>query len=338
MKNTLLWILDAFGINALFRRLHQNKAIILMYHGISDDHFTLLKGYDDRHIPTSSFKKQVKYLKKKGYIFTNMSDLVCAIKKKENLARYVALTFDDGLLNVIENAYPIMQEFDAKGCYYLVSDLIGSNQLLWTDFVETAIRNQKNGVFHFTFKGADYRYNLDRSNDLEFAMKDVKTKLRSLPDKERLEHLDQFGEVDLSSIPKEFKISTWEQIRELDPELMEIGCHTKTHPNCDRLTSDSELEKELVLSKRDIEYFNENHIIHFCYPAGAYNDTVIEKIKQSEYESAVTTEYGFVDTNSALFKLKRIDPSDNFLLFKARISGTIGFLHIMKSLKRAMIK
>ena len=59
----LLTLFDKLGINAIFRFFYKNKAMILWYHGICDDDFTLLKGYDERHIPKSMFKKHIIFLK-----------------------------------------------------------------------------------------------------------------------------------------------------------------------------------------------------------------------------------------------------------------------------------
>ena len=78
--------------------------------GICDDNFTILKGYDERHIPKSLFRKHLVYLIRKGYQFVTMSDLVLLLKEKRKLNKIVVLTFDDGFRNVIENAYPIMKE------------------------------------------------------------------------------------------------------------------------------------------------------------------------------------------------------------------------------------
>ena len=330
-KILLLWVLDVLGINALCGILNRKRAIILFYHGICDDDFDLLKGYNERHISKSSFKKQLGYLKRKGYVFVNMTELIDALKNKGKIEKYVVLTFDDGFRNVVENAYPIMQEFNAKGCFYLVSDLIGTNQLLWTDYVETVIRNQQQEDFQFIFRGGKFNYKLGDKRASEYAMLDIKTKLRKIPDKERLEHLRQFSNHELDNIPKEFLMASWEQIKKLDSQILEIGSHTRSHPNCENLISDDELEREINSSKIDIEKNIGREILHFCYPAGSYNDRVIANVKKSGYKSAVTVRDGFSDENSDLYQLKRIGVSENFLFFKAYISGSYNMIRRIKA-------
>lgn len=337
MKNkfilVLLLLLDIVGINALCRMLNRKKAIILWYHGICDEGFTLTK----RHIPTSVFRKQLGYLKRKGYIFVSMSELVSVIKNKKKIDKYVTLTFDDGFRNIVENAYPIMQEFNAKGCFYLVSDLTGTPNLLWTDQVEIVIRNQRSRNFQFIFKTEIISYELGNEELYQHAFEDIKARLRMLPDNERLEHLKQFSIHNSYNVPKEFIMASWEQIKELDPNILEIGGHTKRHPNCTNLTTDDELEDEIYNSKIDIERNIDRKVDHFCYPAGSYNDKVISKVKKYGYESAVTVENGFINENSDLYRLKRKEINEQFLLFKTSISGSLNMLRSIKNLVKKPI-
>ncbi len=321
-KLTLLWFMDILGINTIYRWHNRNKAIIIMYHGICENDFDILVDYDERQLSKSSFRKQLRYLQRKGFSFISMTELINKMNNGGKLGKSVVLTFDDGFQNIINNAYPIIREFKAKGCLYLISGLTGTDQLLWTDYVETVIRNQGTDSIVFHFKGQIIKYNPKTKKSREQTMKDIKAKLRTLSNKGRFEHLAQFNSTKLTDIPEEFKIINWEQIGELDPEIMEIGNHSRSHPNCDVLTSDEELEEEIFLSKKEIEDKIGRPVKHFCYPSGSYNKGVSEKVRQSGCQSAVTINMGFVDNNSDLFQLNRITPDESFILFKTRISGS----------------
>jgi len=330
----LLRFLDVLGVNVLCRMVNRKKALILWYHGISDEGFDLLKGFDERHIPGSLLRKHLEYLRRRGYTFVSLTELVDAIDNKKRIGKSVVLTFDDGFANVIKNAYPILQEFGAMGCFYLVSDLTGTNKLLWTDYIETVIRNQKQGDFEFIFKGEKVHYKLADKKSYEYAMRDIKTKLRAISDRERLEHLEQFKNYKLDDVPKEFVMAGWEQVKKLDPTVLEIGSHTRRHPNCTNLTSDREFEDEIYNSKIDIEKNIGRQIKHFCYPAGSYNDRVITRVKEYGYKSAVTIVHGFNDENSDVYELKRMETNESFLLFKASISGSYYMLRRIKAILR----
>jgi peptidoglycan/xylan/chitin deacetylase (PgdA/CDA1 family) len=255
-----------------------------------------------------------------------MTELIRSLKNKKEIRKCVVLTFDDGFRNVVTNAYPIMKDLNAKGCFYVVSDLVGTNELVWTDYVETVIRNQPPGDFQFVFKGETIHYPLNDKISAEHAMRDIKKKLRSIPDKERLEHLEQLKKYQLESVPEEFRMVSWTQLKELDPNILETGGHTRSHPDCENLVTDAELEREILHSKLDIEKNTGTKVSHFCYPAGSYNDNVVDKVREYGYESAVTTNLGFVDTHADRFQLNRITAENNLLRFKATISGSYRYI------------
>jgi peptidoglycan/xylan/chitin deacetylase (PgdA/CDA1 family) len=318
----------------LFRRINRRKVIVLWYHGICDDNFSLSHGYDDRFITKSSFREQMEYLKNKGYTFMNMTQFINTIKNKGDFNKNVILTFDDGFKNVIKNAYPIMKEYNAKGCFYVVSDNTGSNTLLWSDYVGITIRNQKQGNFWFDFKGEKYTYPLTNEKSYKHAINDIKGKLRSITHKEMLEYLKQFLDNQKENLPEELSLASWDELKELNADVLEIGSHTKTHPNCTNLTDYADLEDEILHSKKDIEKIIGREVKHFCYPAGSYNDRVLDEVKTSGYQSAVTIERGFVDRNSNIFRLKRIEALASLSIFKARVSGTYSVLKFFSEIFR----
>lgn len=276
----------------------------------------------------------MEYLKRKGYSFITMTEYVNTKKNNGEFNKNVVLTFDDGFRNVIKNAYPVMKEYNAKGCLYVVSDNTDNDTLLWSDRVETLIRSHEQGSFQFNFQGKSITYMLTDKKSYEYAIQDIKEKFRSISNKEILEHLKQFISTEKESPPQEFVLASWEEIKELDADVLEIGSHTRTHPNCTSLADDKELEDEILHSKRDIEDITGRKVEHFCYPAGLYNERVLDEVKASGYQSAVTIEYGFVDKNSDLYQLKRIEALASLPIFKSRVSGTYGVLRFLGQIFR----
>ena len=329
-RKFLFKFLDLSGINILFRFLNRKKVIILWYHGICDDSFQLLSDFDERHIQKSNFRNQLTFLKKNRFVFLTMTELINAFTNKKKINKTVVITFDDGYNNVLTNAYPIMKEFNAKGCLYLVSDLINNDKLLWTDYIETVVRNSPVGDFEFVFKGKTIHYFLDNKKSFEDAIQDLKTKLRTLSNNERISHMTQFSNKKINNVPKEFIFAQWKDIQNLDRKILEIGCHTKSHPNLTSLSSSKEFEEEIKNSKIEIERMIGYEIIHFCYPAGDYNKDIINKVKEYEYKSAVTIKHGFNDVTTDVYQLKRIEAPEDFLFFKSLISGSYLFLYRIK--------
>jgi peptidoglycan/xylan/chitin deacetylase (PgdA/CDA1 family) len=82
-------------------------------------------------ISADTVSEQVDYLQVEGYTAIPISLLVKAIQECADLPdRPVVITFNDGNLDVYENAYPIMQEFGFSRTLYLVMNYLDHNTLL----------------------------------------------------------------------------------------------------------------------------------------------------------------------------------------------------------------
>ncbi|MGA9398912.1 MAG: polysaccharide deacetylase family protein [Anaerolineaceae bacterium] len=105
----------------------QVTAPILLYHHIA--------GKDDRYyISPAVFRQQMETLKEMGYTGINMTKLVDVLLNGGELPeRPVVITFDDGDLDVYQNAFPVMQEFGLVGSFYIVGTRLNS-----TDFIDVA--------------------------------------------------------------------------------------------------------------------------------------------------------------------------------------------------------
>jgi peptidoglycan/xylan/chitin deacetylase (PgdA/CDA1 family) len=73
-----------------------------MYHSISDD------VRDPWAVSKSAFTSQMEWLKRKRYNVVQLSEVVGSIMQNRNLRNCIALTFDDGYIDFLENAVPIL--------------------------------------------------------------------------------------------------------------------------------------------------------------------------------------------------------------------------------------
>lgn len=80
---------------------------------------------------------------------------------------------------------------------------------------------------------------------------------------------------------------SWEQIKVLADNNIEIGGHTKTHPLLPELTA-SQAADEILGAKSDMESRLDLNTTMFCYPTGKYNQQIVEQVKAAGYEAAVT--------------------------------------------------
>jgi peptidoglycan/xylan/chitin deacetylase (PgdA/CDA1 family) len=97
----------------------------------------------------------------------------------------------------------------------------------------------------------------------------------------------------------------WDMIREVSKQGVEIGSHSRSHPQLSTLSVEA-LQEELQGSKSALEKKLNTKVDHFCYPYGNLDPSVKEAVQKAGYRSAVTTQRGHVVERFDSFLLPRI--------------------------------
>jgi peptidoglycan/xylan/chitin deacetylase (PgdA/CDA1 family) len=105
----------------------QVTAPILLYHHIAVK--------DDRYyISPDVFRQQMETLISLGYIGITVPQLVDVLQHGGELPeRPVVITFDDGDLDVYQNAFPIMRELGLVGTFFVVGTRLNSKEVISVD-------------------------------------------------------------------------------------------------------------------------------------------------------------------------------------------------------------
>lgn len=112
-----------------------------------------------------------------------------------------------------------------------------------------------------------------------------------------------------------------EQVKQLAASgLVEIGSHTMTHANLDKLDDEACLS-ELTQSKQQLEEMTGKPVHSFAYPFGIYSERDVVLAKQAGYTNAVTTKEGIDGLSPDFMQLQRIKISgkDSMLAVKCRL-------------------
>jgi peptidoglycan/xylan/chitin deacetylase (PgdA/CDA1 family) len=97
----------------------------------------------------------------------------------------------------------------------------------------------------------------------------------------------------------------WDQLREMAQAGMSIQSHSYSHPGLTGV-SDDRLRSELVDSRASIADELGQPVYALCYPAGDYDDRVIEATKAAGYVMATATDKGMLLSPDAPFAIKRV--------------------------------
>jgi peptidoglycan/xylan/chitin deacetylase (PgdA/CDA1 family) len=113
-----------------------------------------------------------------------------------------------------------------------------------------------------------------------------------------------------------------DEVKDLLAAGWELASHTITHADLTTV-SPEQLASEVEKSKRGLERQFGVAIEHLCYPAGQYDDAVIEETEKAGYTTASTVEPG-LGSRDEPFALKRI-----------RINGSDGLSGFIEHLQAA---
>ena len=115
---------------------------------------------------------------------------------------------------------------------------------------------------------------------------------------------------------------SWEEVRQLMARGFEFGSHTCSHRKLPQISPD-EAERELGDSKREIEQHITTDGLPVAYPYGMTTDKIAASAAELGYSCAFTTDTGFNNQSTELFKLRRmlIGDDDDVAAFAARVAG-----------------
>jgi peptidoglycan/xylan/chitin deacetylase (PgdA/CDA1 family) len=211
----------------------------------------------------------------------------------------VALTFDDGLRNHGEVAYPILKRLRVPATFYLCADLLDKPGSIWTWEIYSRLGR---------LKEVDQKRFLNQAGvycDLEGIVHWMKTIPVARREQIEKEIHDLTPEFQFTPSERDsFELMSWKTIQNLDPDLITIGSHTATHIDLPQAEPER-LVRELSLGKESLELRLGRKIEHFAYPNGNFNERVLPVVKKY-YASAVTTNPGVVKQGDNPLLLNRI--------------------------------
>ena len=104
---------------------------------------------------------------------------------------------------------------------------------------------------------------------------------------------------------------SWDQIRILQDEGVQIGSQTRTHPHMHEISITEAKDELEVSNKRFLEEIG-RHPKLFAYPFGEYNLDVIELVKQAGFDAAFGQNSGIAHGYHGFFELPRFAMNEQY--------------------------
>jgi len=269
------------------------------------------------------FKRQIDFLNK-FYEIAPLNSIIHSSGKRTARTK-IAITFDDGYRCIYEHAYPILKRKNIPATVFLPVNCIENNLPIWTDMVKHYIGSTKTKKIELLDTNYKLSFDLVTLEDKLNAIKQIKKMLKSLPNDQRIERLEELKKQTevLNTDNNLLQMCSWKEIKEMSEHNITFGGHTMNHPILSSIPLLDTVRYEVNESKKIIENKTSKLVSAFAYPNGQpedFNDDIKKIVKGSGYKLACTTIFGKNDTNTDPYELKRIYTSgDSLLRFAFRL-------------------
>ena len=291
------------------KSMKEGCAVILQYHSVSplNDSCNSYVGPSLSIMP-DSFERQIAFLARRYEVVT-LDELMTYIREARKSSRtVVAITFDDGYNDNYRYAYPVLRKYRVPAMFYLTTDCIDGKTFLWTSELRYFVmKSQKS---HLSLASLSKKYAIKTVMEKNKAIQDIKRHLINMPRLKREQIIcDLRRQSGVKNVdPLKRSMLNWEEVREMRRGGMNFGAHTVSHPSLPYIPME-EARAEILQSKKILETQLNEPIVHFCYPnpGGMLNFTPEIKalVKDAGFESAATSQFGYIGHWDDLFELKR---------------------------------
>jgi len=260
------------------------------------------------------------------------------LQRKKPLKRAVVVTFDDGYLDNLINAKPILERYSIPATIFITTSYIDQRHGFWWDELSRLLMQTENlpGLLELNIRGKTYNW---KTEDLEYSSNSnfgfscfqrIKSKLqkdlswnnslyykiynqlRFLHAHERDQILKELGiwaNAESSSQDNQISLSSNDLIALEKGGLIEIGAHTVSHPHLPKIPLNMQRD-EINDSKVYLENIIGHKVNSFAYPFGSYNKDTIILVKEAGFNCACSCISEKVKRHNNLNLLPRVAVED----------------------------
>ncbi len=303
---------------------------VIMYHYVRE--LPKTRYPDIKGLLVSEFEYQLEYLKKE-YNFIRIEDCINAFINNHDLPpNSCLLTFDDGYIDHFENVFPLLKDNNIQGCFFPPARAIIKSEVLDVNkihFILAAMSNELHRLLEDVYDYLD-EFRSDwklRSNKYYYSKLAeasrfdppeiifIKRLLQAELD-EKLRNIitnklfAKYVTNDEKSFSKELYMNV-DHLKFMLNDGMYVGSHGYHHYWLDKLAKEKQ-EIEIVRSLDFLKSLGAPTLDWvMCYPYGAYNNTLIDLLKDSGCALAFTTEVGHAQIKKEnAFTIQRFDTND----------------------------
>jgi peptidoglycan/xylan/chitin deacetylase (PgdA/CDA1 family) len=278
--------LDASGVLGALERLDSSSGLrVLVYHRVDEP--SAEPDLDPGLISATpeEFRVQMQ-LVAKHYHPVSLRTVLAAQRGEVSLpSGAVLITFDDGYLDFALHAWPVLRDLGLPAVLFVPTAFPdqANGSGFWWDRLYAGLRRATDRVVNLPDLG---EFDLAEVTGLRSALKACKRHVKSLPHGEAMDWVDTaLGE--LPDIPSVARVLSWDSLRELARQGLDVCAHGHVHALCTRLTAD-ELRDDLITCRARLasELGDDSCASVLCWPANACSHQVCEIARGLDFEMA----------------------------------------------------
>ena len=306
-------------------------ATCLMYHRVCPDQAQfddLTQGFAPNRelsVTVSAFDAQMAFVAQ-HFDCLSLPEAVDRLARGKLLPRSLIVTFDDGYLDNLTLALPILRKHAIPATVYIATGLIDQAELPW--WYELEQRIAMSDGFALDWNKQRLRFSTTDAGTKLQAFNTLNPMIKLMEPAEQARFMGLLRECSIRRAEEKHQLMRRHQLSELakDP-LITIGAHTHNHLALRSLTP-IRMRQEIIHSKELLENWLERPIEHLAYPFGGQTQASTREFSAAAelgFSSAVTTQLGHIQRfhKNHLLALPRIGIgyADCMARFEWKLSG-----------------
>lgn len=296
-------------------------AIVLMYHSVPDADAAAFVDPENRVAP-ELFEQQIEYLRAHRRVvpFSSLVDQIAAGECPP--AGTVCVTFDDGYLDNLTTAAPILAKYEIPATLFLATGYVERGEPQWSDALHCSIAYRTRDRLSIPSVGLEAA-NLSAGAALEEARARLHRHLLASDHGERARLLVEIADQLAPSVSPPRLTLNWDDVRELRQRypFFEIGGHTRDHVDLrgrDGASARAEIEACAADLRRELRCQPE----HFAFPYERWSAAVRDIVIDCGWRSALGMGTGYrITASSDRYAIPRVETPRSMTALRFKTSG-----------------
>ena len=260
-------------------------ALLLMYHSVAER--PQIKYIDPvNHVPPIVFTRQMAFLSRHRIVIP-LHELVSILQENRTPPTgTVVITFDDGYLDNLTVAAPILDRYALPATLFLPTSYIDRGENQWVDEAYTAFKYRSKSTLALGPEHATI-FNLNDPKQNKAGYKAICARLLGArAEDRRLQLAELYDQLQPTNRPPRLTM-TWDEVQTLLSKFnsFRIGCHTLEHTDLTSISED-EAKSELSTCAQRIQETLGLRPRHFSFCYGRTSESLRRLLPEVGFEAA----------------------------------------------------